>query len=98
MKPNVAFEEIKSLTYKNGTKNTIDLLLETSLKIAKKSSWSNMLELIFSTEVQTGVPEVVEASTGFHFTAGNESSYGLGNSVEKTVLLSLKSLQVKPET
>ncbi|KAL6464913.1 hypothetical protein MHYP_G00272300 [Metynnis hypsauchen] len=58
--------------------------------IGKKSSWSvtNKMEFIFSMEVKAGIPEVAEVSTGFSFTLGTESTYGLENSEEKTELLS----------
>ncbi|KAK2821549.1 hypothetical protein Q7C36_020892 [Tachysurus vachellii] len=78
--PNVAVEEIKSMT----------ISIETSKKITKTSSWSvtNKLEASFHLEVQAGVPGLVEISSGFSLTVGTESSYGLENTVEKTELFS----------
>ncbi|MCJ8744565.1 hypothetical protein PDJAM_G00120090 [Pangasius djambal] len=88
--PNVAVEEIKSMTYQNESTQIQEYKLETSKTITKKSSWSvsNKLELTFSMEVKAGIPEVVEVSSGFSFTVGSESSYGLENTEEKTELFS----------
>ncbi|XP_060766903.1 aerolysin-like protein [Neoarius graeffei] len=88
--PNVAVEEIKSMTYQNNTSETQVYTLQTSKKITKKSSWSvtNKLEFSFSREVKAGIPEVVEVSGGFRFTVGTESSYDLENTEEKIELFS----------
>ncbi|XP_060766915.1 aerolysin-like protein [Neoarius graeffei] len=90
VKPNVAVEEIKSMTFQNKSSVTQETKIETTKKIIKKSSWSvtNKIEFSFSMEVKAGVPAVVEVSTGFRFTVGTESSYGLENTEEKMELFS----------
>ncbi|KAG7318934.1 hypothetical protein KOW79_017408 [Hemibagrus wyckioides] len=84
--PNVAVEEIKSMTYHNNTSETQEYELETSKTITRKSSWSvtNKLESMLHMEVKAGVPGLLEVETGFKLTVGNESSYGLENTEVKT--------------
>ncbi|KAK2821548.1 hypothetical protein Q7C36_020891 [Tachysurus vachellii] len=88
--PNVAVEEIKSMTYHNNTTEAQEYTIETSKTITKKSSWSvtNKLEASFNMEVKAAVPGLVEISAGFSLTVGSESSYGLENTEEKTELFS----------
>ncbi|KAK2898141.1 hypothetical protein Q8A73_014521 [Channa argus] len=95
--PQVATEEIKSLSYTNKSDVTQSYTVETSKTITKKSSWSvtNKLEATFSLGVKAGIPEVVEVSAEFSLTMGVESSYGLENSEEKTERLSFP-VQVPP--
>ncbi|KAK2898140.1 aerolysin-like protein [Channa argus] len=95
--PQVATEEIKSLSYTNKSDVTQSYTVETTKTITKKSSWSltNKLEATLSISVSAGIPEVAEVSTGFSFTMGVESSYGLENSEEKTERLSFP-VQVPP--
>ncbi|RVE75192.1 hypothetical protein OJAV_G00014580 [Oryzias javanicus] len=95
--PQIATEEIKSLTYTNDTDVTQSYTVQTSKKITEKSSWSvkNKMETTFSVNVQAGIPEVVEVSGGFSFTVGVEASYGLENTVERTETLSFP-VQVPP--
>uniref|UniRef100_A0A3B3C929 Jacalin-type lectin domain-containing protein n=1 Tax=Oryzias melastigma TaxID=30732 RepID=A0A3B3C929_ORYME len=96
--PQIATEEIKSLTYKNDTNVTQSYTVETSKTITKKSSWSvtNKIESTFSVSVQAGIPEVAEVSTGFSFTMGVESSYSLENTEERSEKLSFP-VQVPPK-
>ncbi|KAL6464916.1 hypothetical protein MHYP_G00272330 [Metynnis hypsauchen] len=88
--PSVSVEEIKSMTYENSSTVMQEYKIETSKKLSKKSSWSvtNKMEFTFSMEVKAGIPEIAEVTTGFSFTVGTESTYGLENSEEKTELLS----------
>ncbi|KAK3536553.1 hypothetical protein QTP86_013752 [Hemibagrus guttatus] len=88
--PNVAVEEIKSMTYQNKSSQIQEYKLETSKTITKKSSWSvtNKMETSFKIEVKAGVPKVVEITGGFGLTKGTESSYGLENTEERTELFS----------
>ncbi|XP_004085117.1 aerolysin-like protein [Oryzias latipes] len=83
--PQVATEEIKSVTYTNNTGVAQSYTVESSKTITKKSSWSvsNKMEATFKFEVKAGIPEVVEATTGFSFTVSTESSYGLENTDER---------------
>ncbi|XP_026223999.1 aerolysin-like protein [Anabas testudineus] len=95
--PQIATEEIKSLTYTNKSDVTQSYTVETSKSITKKSTWSvsNKLEATLSIEVSAGIPEVVDVTTGFSFTVGVESSYGLENSEERKETFSLP-VQVPP--
>ncbi|MCI4390321.1 hypothetical protein PGIGA_G00121310 [Pangasianodon gigas] len=83
--PNVAVEEMKSMSYQNNTTETLNYTLETSKKITKRSSWSvtNKLEFTFSMEVKAGIPEVAEISTGFGFKVGSEDTFTLDFTEEK---------------
>lgn len=95
--PSVNVEEIKSMNYKNETSDTQEYKIETSKTITKKSSWSvtNKLEMTFNMEVKAGIPEVLEVSSGFSFSVGSESTYGLENSEEKTETFSFP-VKVRP--
>ncbi|XP_024121381.1 aerolysin-like protein, partial [Oryzias melastigma] len=95
--PQIATEEIKSLTYKNDTNATQSYTVETSKTITKKSSWSvaNKMETTFSMSVQAGIPEIAQVSSSFGFTLGVESSYGLENTEERRENLSFP-VQVPP--
>ncbi|KAK2850857.1 hypothetical protein Q5P01_007133 [Channa striata] len=95
--PQVVVEEIKSNSYENKSDVTQSYKVETSKKITKKSSWSvaNKIETTFTVGVKAGIPEVAEVSSGFSFTLGVQSSYGLENSEERTESLSF-SVQVPP--
>lgn len=83
--PQIATEEIKSLSYTNNSEVLQSYSVETSKTITKKSSWSmsNKLEASLSIEVSASIPEIAEVKTGFSFTVGVESSYGLENTEEK---------------
>uniref|UniRef100_A0A3B3DN51 Jacalin-type lectin domain-containing protein n=2 Tax=Oryzias melastigma TaxID=30732 RepID=A0A3B3DN51_ORYME len=96
--PQIATEEIKSITYKNNTNATQSYTVETSKTITKKSSWSvkNKMESTFSMSVQAGIPGIVEVSSSFGFTTGVESSYGLENTEERTESFSFP-VQVPPK-
>ncbi|RVE75191.1 hypothetical protein OJAV_G00014570 [Oryzias javanicus] len=95
--PQIATEEIKSVTYENDTNVTQSYTVETTKTITEKSSWSvkNKMETTFSMSVQAGIPMVAEVSTGFSFTMGAESSYALENTVERSETLSFP-VQVPP--
>ncbi|XP_062310576.1 aerolysin-like protein [Osmerus eperlanus] len=88
--PQVAVEEIKSMTYENKSTVTQEYKLETSKTVTKKSSWSvtNKLETSFNIEVKAGIPEVIEVSTGFSFTVGTESTHTLEEETSTTETLS----------
>nr|BAK19071.1 PL-toxin II [Plotosus lineatus] len=88
--PEVAVEELKSMTYNNTTSETQEYKIETSKKITKTSSWSvsNNLESTLSIEVSAGIPEVADVTTGFAFTVSTESTRSLENSEERTETLS----------
>ncbi|XP_058229007.1 aerolysin-like protein [Hemibagrus wyckioides] len=84
--PNVAVEEIRSITYQNNSSEIQEHTLETSKTITKKSSWSvaNKMETFFKMDVRAGIPEVVDVSAGFGLTEGRECSFSLENTEEKT--------------
>ncbi|XP_062842966.1 aerolysin-like protein [Trichomycterus rosablanca] len=88
--PQVAVEEIKTMTYRNKSSETQEYKIETSKKLTKKSAWSvsNKMEFTFSMEVKAAIPEILEVSTGLGFKVGSEHSYGLENTEEKTEMLS----------
>ncbi|XP_058631257.1 aerolysin-like protein, partial [Onychostoma macrolepis] len=75
--PQVTVEEIKAVTFRNDTSATQQQKVETSKKVTKKSSWSvcNRFTATFSMEVKAGIPGVIEASTGFSFSVGQEGTY-----------------------
>ncbi|XP_023809516.1 aerolysin-like protein [Oryzias latipes] len=83
--PQMATEEIKAVTYTNNTSVAQSYTVESSKTITKKSSWSvsNKMEATFSFEVTAGIPELVDASTGFSLTTSTKSSYGLENTDER---------------
>uniref|UniRef100_A0A671SPQ2 Jacalin-type lectin domain-containing protein n=1 Tax=Sinocyclocheilus anshuiensis TaxID=1608454 RepID=A0A671SPQ2_9TELE len=64
--------------------------IETSKKVIKISSWSMSSSFIatFSVEVKAGIPEVLEASTGYSFSVGAESTYSHEHTDERTETLS----------
>uniref|UniRef100_A0A671S4I8 Jacalin-type lectin domain-containing protein n=1 Tax=Sinocyclocheilus anshuiensis TaxID=1608454 RepID=A0A671S4I8_9TELE len=66
--PRVSVEEIKSVTYTNGSSAEQPQKIETSTTVTKKSSWSmsNSFAAKFYMEVKAGIPEVLELSTGFN--------------------------------
>ncbi|KAM6945679.1 LOW QUALITY PROTEIN: aerolysin-like protein [Aplochiton taeniatus] len=88
--PQVAVEEIKSITYDNDTTADQENKIESSKKITKKSSWtkSSSIESTLSVEVKAGIPEVFEVSTGFSLTVGSESSYTSEYTDERTETVS----------
>ncbi|XP_073764130.1 aerolysin-like protein isoform X2 [Danio rerio] len=87
--PKVATEEIKSITYENKTSATQHQTIESSKKVIKKSSWSmtSSFSSTFSMEVKAGIPEVAEFSSGYSFTVGVESTYGLEETDERNETL-----------
>ncbi|XP_026102762.1 aerolysin-like protein [Carassius auratus] len=84
--PKVTVEEIKSVTYTNGSSAKQQQMVETSKKVTKTSSWSmtNSFTATFSVEVKAGIPEVADVSTGFSFTVGTESTYSHQYTDERT--------------
>ncbi|XP_036416086.1 aerolysin-like protein [Colossoma macropomum] len=88
--PQVAVEELKSMTYSNKTTLPQEYTIETTKKIIKTSSWSvtNKIESTFNVSVKAGIPEVAEIESGFSFTEGVESTRSLENSEEKEEKLS----------
>ncbi|XP_036415512.1 aerolysin-like protein [Colossoma macropomum] len=97
VKPCVSIEEIKSTSYQNESSIMQEYEIKTSKTITTTSSWSvtNKMEHTFSIKVKAGIPGIVEASTGYRFTTGTESTYSLQNSEEKEEELSF-SIQVPP--
>ncbi|XP_036416085.1 aerolysin-like protein [Colossoma macropomum] len=95
--PQVAIEELKSMTYQNDTSVTQEYTLETSEKVVKKSSWSttNKIESTFSVTVKAAIPVVAEVESGFSFTEGMEDTYSLEYSEEKEEKVSVP-VQVPP--
>ncbi|XP_029015056.2 aerolysin-like protein [Betta splendens] len=90
--PQIATEEIKSLTYTNNSDLTQSFSVETSKTLFKKSSWSvtNKLEQNFNIQVKAGIPNIVEFSAGFSLTMGVENRYELENSEEKKETFTFK--------
>uniref|UniRef100_A0A671RZF6 Jacalin-type lectin domain-containing protein n=1 Tax=Sinocyclocheilus anshuiensis TaxID=1608454 RepID=A0A671RZF6_9TELE len=77
--PQVAVEEIKSVTYKNKTS-----------KIIQTNTWS-MSENItakFKVDVKAGIPDIAEVSTGFSTSVGVENTYSRVHTSERTETLS----------
>ncbi|XP_036415379.1 aerolysin-like protein [Colossoma macropomum] len=95
--PQVAIEEVKSMTYHNKTTLPQQYTIETTKKIIKKSSWSvtNKIEWTFNVSVKAGILGLVEIESGFSYTKGVESTYSLENSEEKEEKLSFP-VQVPP--
>ncbi|XP_052458744.1 aerolysin-like protein [Carassius gibelio] len=87
--PQVTVEEIKSVTYRNDSSEKQQETIETSKKVIKTSSWSMSVSFTatFSVEVKAGIPEVVEASTGYSFSVGTESTYSHEYTDERTETL-----------
>nr|XP_006630213.1 PREDICTED: natterin-like protein [Lepisosteus oculatus] len=90
--PQVNMEEIKSMTYTNSSSVAQEYTLKTSKTITKTSSWSvtNNMQFTFNMQVTAGIPGLVEASTGFSWTVGNEDTYKLENKTETKEELSFK--------
>ncbi|KAG1959201.1 natterin-like protein [Pimephales promelas] len=88
--PQVAVEEIKSISYRNDSSIPQKQRVETSKKITKQSSWSvsESLTTTFSMEVKAGIPGILEVSAGFSVTVGSESTYGQTQTDERTETLS----------
>ncbi|KAK7177188.1 hypothetical protein R3I93_001234 [Phoxinus phoxinus] len=88
--PQVAVEDIKSLTFRNNSSVTQEQKVESSKKIITKSSWSvsASLSATFSVNVKAGVPGVAEVTKGFSFTVGVVSTYGRENTEERNETLS----------
>ncbi|XP_058632767.1 aerolysin-like protein [Onychostoma macrolepis] len=88
--PQVTVEEIKAVTFTNDTSDKQQQSVETSKKVTKKSSWSvcNRFTATFSMEVKAGIPGVIEASTGFSFSVGQEGTYSHEQTDETTETLS----------
>ncbi|XP_056090732.1 aerolysin-like protein [Rhinichthys klamathensis goyatoka] len=76
--PQVAVEEIKSVTFRNDSSIIQTHEVVASKEITNTSSWSvsESLTSTFSMEVTAGIPELVEVSTGFSVSVGSESTYG----------------------
>ncbi|KTF72508.1 hypothetical protein cypCar_00045267 [Cyprinus carpio] len=89
LKPQVTVEELKSVTYTNNSSEKQQQTVETSKKVIETSSWSMSVSFTatFSVEVKAGIPEIVEASTGYSFSVGAESTYSHVNTNEKTETL-----------
>lgn len=95
--PQVAVEEIKSVTFKNKTCVGQRQTVETSNKIIKRNSWSmsEMITATFSVDVKAGIPDIAEVSTGFSTSVGVENTYSREYSSERTENLST-SIDVPP--
>uniref|UniRef100_A0A673GYA3 Jacalin-type lectin domain-containing protein n=1 Tax=Sinocyclocheilus rhinocerous TaxID=307959 RepID=A0A673GYA3_9TELE len=96
--PKMTVEEIKSVTYRNGSSAEQPQKIETSKTLTKKSSWSmsNSFAATFSVEVKAGIPEVVDVSTGYSFSVGSESTYSLEQTDERKETLSY-TINVPPK-
>ncbi|KAA0721509.1 Aerolysin-like protein [Triplophysa tibetana] len=99
MIPQVALEEIKSVTYTNESSITQKQKIESSKKISKTSSWSQKISFLstISVDVKASILEIVEVSTGFSFTTGVESSYGGEHTEERTQTVS-SEIDIPPWT
>ncbi|XP_056605110.1 aerolysin-like protein [Triplophysa dalaica] len=97
MIPQVAVEEIKSVTYINESSISQKQKIESSKKISKTSSWSQKISssLTISMEVKAGIPGIVEVSAGFSFTNGKESSYGREHTEDRTETVS-SEIEIPP--
>ncbi|TRY57789.1 hypothetical protein DNTS_012049 [Danionella cerebrum] len=84
--PEVATEELKSVSYENSSSSKQQQTVETSKKVTKKSSWSmsTSFTATFTMSVKAGVPEVAEVSTGLSVSVGAESTHSLEESEERT--------------
>ncbi|TRY57784.1 hypothetical protein DNTS_012047 [Danionella cerebrum] len=84
--PQVATEELKSVTYDNDSSTHQQQTVETSKKVIKTSSWSMSTSITstFSMEVSAGIPEIGEISTGFSLSVGTESTHSVTESEERT--------------
>uniref|UniRef100_A0A8C1YGA3 Uncharacterized protein n=1 Tax=Cyprinus carpio TaxID=7962 RepID=A0A8C1YGA3_CYPCA len=65
--PQVAVEEIKSVTYKKKTSVGQRQTVETTKKITKTNKWSmsENITATFKVDVKAGIPDIAEVSTGF---------------------------------
>ncbi|KAA0721342.1 Aerolysin-like protein [Triplophysa tibetana] len=99
MIPQVAVEEIKSVTYTNESSVSQKQKIETTKRISKTSSWSVNINVSLTTsmEVKASIPGIVEVSTGFSFTTGVESSYGQEYTEERTQTVS-SEIEIPPCT
>uniref|UniRef100_A0A672LVL2 Jacalin 7 n=1 Tax=Sinocyclocheilus grahami TaxID=75366 RepID=A0A672LVL2_SINGR len=97
--PQVSVEEIKSVTYTNGSSAEQPQTIETSKKVIKTSSWSmsnSFTHFNINLESSEGIPEVLELSTGFSFSVGKQSTYSLVQTDERTETLSY-TINVPPK-
>ncbi|XP_051573511.1 aerolysin-like protein [Myxocyprinus asiaticus] len=90
MIPQVITEELKSVTYKNGTSVSQKQKVETSKKVTKTTSWSvtENITHTFSVEVKAGIPEIAEISTGYSFTIAKENTFRQEQTDERMETLS----------
>lgn len=88
--PQVASEELKSITYTNESSVSQQQTVSTLKKIVKTSSWSvsNNITAAFSVEVQAKIPGIGKSSTGLSTTVGNQNTYSCVYSKEKTDTIS----------
>ncbi|KAK7174165.1 hypothetical protein R3I93_001375 [Phoxinus phoxinus] len=95
--PQVALEEIKSVTYRNESSVRQQQTLAISKTIIKTTSWSvsDNISATFSVEVKAGLPGIGEASAGLSTTVGKENTYSHEDKNEKTTTFSI-NLEVPP--
>lgn len=95
--PQMASEELKSVTLRNDTSVSQQQTIETSKKIIQTTLWSmsENITAAFTVEVKAGIPGIGDASTGFSTTVGKENTYSRVNTTEKTETLST-NIEVPP--
>ncbi|XP_073690502.1 aerolysin-like protein [Garra rufa] len=89
MIPQVAVEEIKSVTFKNETSVGQQQKVKSSKEIITSNSWSvkENISSTFSVEVKAGIPGIAELSTGFSIIVGTENTYSCEYTTKKTETL-----------
>ncbi|XP_056117935.1 aerolysin-like protein [Rhinichthys klamathensis goyatoka] len=95
--PQVALEEIKSVTYRNRSSVRQQQTVETLKKIINRTSWSvsDNISATFSVEVKAGIPGIGEASAGLSTTVGEENTYSQEHNNENTETL-VTNVEVPP--
>lgn len=84
--PNVRPEELKSITYTNGSSEQQKYTLSTEKTLVFKEAWSftTGLEFVYSVKVKAGIPAVVEAEAGYSFKVSVSGTYGQENTETKS--------------
>ncbi|XP_059377422.1 aerolysin-like protein [Carassius carassius] len=87
--PKVSVEEIKSITYTNNDPTYHNKTVEASKKVIKTASWSmsESFTETFSVKVRAGIPGIVEVSTGYSVSVGEEKTYSRDYTDERTKTL-----------
>ncbi|XP_026107125.1 aerolysin-like protein [Carassius auratus] len=84
--PKVSVEEIKSITYRNNDPTCQYKTVEASKKVIKTASWSmsESFTETFCVKVWAGIPRIVEVSTGYSVSVGEEKTYSREYTDERT--------------